>query len=416
MTIKTPSAPLNHVGINEKAAKMARGGHPWVFSGAILELDENLSAGDIVDVVDEGKEFVGTGFYDGDKSLPLRVLCKEDLEEFRNTGLKRRLTEAFEIRQPFFSRKATTAFRLIHGENDHLPGLVVDKYAGVYVVKLYSAGWRFFLDEIVGSLTELPECESVILRHGSSKAMEILRDSELPNGMVLYGKKVDEPVVFKENGHLIEADLLKGQKTGFFLDQRDNRKRVEKLAIEKDVLNLFSFNGGFSLYAARGGALSVTDVDASQTALDQANRNFELNAHIKKMQGCEHHTICGDAFGVMEKMVDEGRTFGMVIVDPPSFAQKKTDVSPALKAYAKLMRFACRLLIPDGILVMASCSSRVKSKKFIELLRETAKKNNFDFRPFLQTGHPADHPIGFRDGEYLKCVFAKISKSNDEKR
>jgi 23S rRNA (cytosine1962-C5)-methyltransferase len=225
----------------------------------------------------------------------------------------------------------------------------------------------------------------------------------LSDGSVLAGKPVDGWVQFRENGLLFATDVVQGQKTGFFLDQRDNRARVEELAQGKSVLNVFAYTGGFSLYAARGGATQVASLDLSEPALQTAVHNFALN-HITT----PHELLPGDAFQLLSELVKDGRSFDMVIIDPPSFAKKQSEVAGALSAYGRLVQLGLKVLQPGGTLVMASCSSRVEADEFFTLVERKARESGRPLHSIERTGHALDHPVSFKEGAYLKCLFAVV--------
>jgi 23S rRNA (cytosine1962-C5)-methyltransferase len=216
---------------------------------------------------------------------------------------------------------------------------------------------------------------------------------------------VNQRVTFLETGLRFEADVVKGQKTGFFLDQRENRRRVEALAAGRDALNAFSFSGGFSLYAARGGARSVTDLDISAHALESARRNFALNQDSAAVAHCRHELIQADAFEWLER--NTARQFDLIVLDPPSLARRETDRAGAIQAYARLAANGIRALQPAGILVAASCSAHVSSAEFFGTVRDAARKSGRKLVEIETTGHPPDHPATFKEAEYLKCIYLK---------
>ncbi|MFT5130064.1 MAG: 23S rRNA (cytosine1962-C5)-methyltransferase, partial [Rhodothermales bacterium] len=221
-------------------------------------------------------------------------------------------------------------------------------------------------------------------------------------GMILCGEPLDGPVIFHENGIAFEAEPVCGQKTGFFLDQRDNRARVGQLAKGLDVLNVFAYTGGFSLYAARGGATSVTCLDISKPALAAGERNFALND-----ENTPHECIAADAFDGLAEFALEGRKFGMVILDPPSFARSQREIERALKAYRRLAGLGLAVLARGGVLVAASCSARVSADDFFATVHSAAAGAKRPLQEIERTSHAMDHPIGFPEGAYLKCVFAR---------
>jgi 23S rRNA (cytosine1962-C5)-methyltransferase len=210
-------------------------------------------------------------------------------------------------------------------------------------------------------------------------------------------------VVFLEHGLSFMAHVLKGHKTGYFLDHRANRKRVGEFARGKTVLDVFAYAGGFSVHALAGGASEVTSVDVSRQALELAQRNAHLNPYTG-----EHLTICGDAFEVLRTLGDENRLFDVVVIDPPSFAKRASEVSGAELAYKRLVRMGKVLVAPGGVLVMASCSSRIKKEQFFDLVEEELQKGSRVFQLESSWGHDIDHPVGFPEGAYLKCGFWKV--------
>lgn len=220
---------------------------------------------------------------------------------------------------------------------------------------------------------------------------------------MLHGLPPGEPVVFRENGLCFEADVLRGQKTGFFLDQRDNRARVGELVKGRTVLNTFSYSGGFAVYAARGGATRVTDIDVSEHALAAARRNFLLNAKVTS--GCAHEGAKADVFDWLKDRQDR---FGVVVLDPPSFAKKESERARAIEAYVRLARLGIARVEPGGFLVAASCSAHVSPEEFFGAIRSAAKKSGRKFTEWQTTGHAADHPAKFSEAAYLKCIYLQL--------
>jgi 23S rRNA (cytosine1962-C5)-methyltransferase len=228
----------------------------------------------------------------------------------------------------------------------------------------------------------------------------------LYDGLILNGEALNGPILFQENGLTFEADPVSGHKTGFYLDQRDNRARVESLSAGKSVLNVFAYNGGFSVYAARGGASNVVSVDLNEAALEAAKRNFFHNLHFSNVATAQHDIIAGDAFEILETMAKEKQLFDIVILDPPMFAHNQNQIDSALIAYRKLTQIGLAVLRPGGTLVQASCSSRVDADQFFETILQTAAVSGRPLVELERTGHAVDHPIGFPEGAYLKCLFA----------
>jgi 23S rRNA (cytosine1962-C5)-methyltransferase len=230
----------------------------------------------------------------------------------------------------------------------------------------------------------------------------------MADGQVLIGRPLSSPVVFLETGLRFEAEVLRGQKTGFFLDQRENRRRVEGLAAGRHVLNVFSFAGGFSLYAARGGARSVTDLDISPHALQAAHRNFALNRLNPQIDACPHHTIQADAFDWIEASTSPD--YDLIILDPPSLAKREAERARALQAYRRLTSGAVRRLRKDGILVASSCSAHVSAQEFFDAVGQAVRTAGRGFSELSTTRHPADHPATFPEAEYLKSIYLRLSQ------
>jgi 23S rRNA (cytosine1962-C5)-methyltransferase len=245
-----------------------------------------------------------------------------------------------------------------------------------------------------------------VLRFGRAMLQRSADLFGLHDGVILQGLDLDGPLVFLENGLRFESDPVNGHKTGFYLDQRDNRARLEKQVQGKTVLNVFAYTGAFSVYAARGGARHITSIDTSAPALQAARRNLDLNRQVPPVSGASHRAIVGDAFEELEGLGTAGRLFDVVIVDPPSFARRQSQVARALAAYRRLTRLSLGVLRKGGMLVQASCSSRVDAAAFFGALNQAAVRENRPLLEIERTGHPIDHPVRFKEGAYLKCLFA----------
>ncbi|MCE7983246.1 MAG: class I SAM-dependent rRNA methyltransferase [Caldilinea sp. CFX5] len=391
--------------VNREAERAIRNGHPWLFENSIERQSHEGKPGDLAVVFDQKRRFLAIGLYDPTSPLRLRVLQQGTQATIDQPWFLAQVTKAAQRRAPLLTGR-TTGYRLVHGENDGLPGLVVDRYDQTLVIKLYTAGWVPHLPDLLAGLATVQPTERIVLRMSRAlqKAPEYLYG--LTDGMILTGPPLHGPVVFLENGLRFEADPIHGQKTGFFLDQRDNRARVEGLAAGKRVLNVFAYNGGFSLYAARGGAPLVASLDISRPALQAAERNFALNQDVLTVAATTHQLLVGDAFSLLAEMASNRRTFDLVIIDPPAFAKQQSEVERALAAYAQLTRLGLGVLSPGGTIVLASCSSRVSTDAFVNATTSAAASQDRPLRAFAQTAHALDHPIGFPEGAYLKCLFA----------
>jgi 23S rRNA (cytosine1962-C5)-methyltransferase len=304
--------------------------------------------------------------------------------------------------------RMTTGYRLVNGENDGLPGLVIDRYASTQVIKLYTQAWIPHLKNILPALALVSQANRSILRFSRSVIQQQGPIATLKDGMLLDGPPLDGPILFQENGLVFEADPINGQKTGFFLDQRDNRTRVECLTAGKSVLNLFAYTGGFSVYAARGGAREVVSVDISGPALEASIHNMAYNTHNPAVAAASHTTIAADVFEVLSQIRETKQRFDLIVIDPPMFAQNQAQVAAALSAYRKLTQMGIGVLRPGGTLVQASCSSRITPDSFFQTLHQAARDVGRRLIEIERTGHASDHPVRFKEGAYLKCLFAVV--------
>ena len=394
-----PSEKRLAIHVIPAAERALRGGHPWLFDQAIRKQSHEGQPGDLAVIFDSKRRFLAVGLYDPDSPIRVRVLQHRQQATIDAGWFKAKLEAAAALRQPLQAQN-TDGYRLVHGENDSLPGLVVDRYARTLVMKLYTAAWLPHLRDVITGLQSVQPFERLILRAS--------RNTGLHDGQILMGDALEGPVTFQENGLKFAADVLHGHKTGFFFDQRENRAQVRKLADGRRVLDVFAYSGGFSVYAAAGGALSVTSLDASAPALEAAAANFALNQDNPQVAAAQHSIMVADAFAGLEQLAGDGQTFDMVIVDPPSFAKSASEIDGALAAYARLTRLALAVVAEGGVLVMASCSSRVKAADFFDTVTHTIRENDKMFIEMGRSGHALDHPVTFPEGEYLKCLFASV--------
>jgi 23S rRNA (cytosine1962-C5)-methyltransferase len=403
--IPGPSDRRIAVRVAPEAERALRHGHPWLFDQAIRRQSREGLAGDLAVIFDRKRDFLAVGLYDPHSTIRVRILHRGKPTRIDRDWFRAKLAAAAQVRVPLLDG-TTTGYRLVHGENDGLPGLVIDRYEQTLVLKLYTSAWLPHLRDVLPALVDVVPAERLVLRLGRAMLEQPQELYGLRDGMLLCGPDLDGPLLFRENGLRFEVDPVRGQKTGFFLDQRDNRARVERLATGKDVLNVFAYTGGFSVYAARGGARSVVSVDVSAAALEAAARNMVHNAHIPAVATAAHEMVADDAFEVLARLGEACRHFDLVIIDPPAFAQKQDQVVQALSAYGRLTRLGLGVLRPGGTLVQASCSSRVDAEAFFEAIHHAAMQVGRPLREIERTGHPLDHPVAFKEGVYLKCLFA----------
>jgi len=400
-----PAAPNRlRLRITATAESIVRSGHPWLFADSIHESNRVGQTGELAVIFDRKDKFLAIGLFDAESPIRVRILHAGKPQTIDTAWWQERLAQAQARRDGLFDAQ-TTGYRLIHGESDGWPGLVLDRYDSTLVLKLYTAAWLLRLDEILMLIKEKISCVRIVLRLSRNIQASAEKQFKLKDGQILFGTAHDGPVIFSENGVRFEAEVLRGQKTGFFLDQRENRREVESLAAGRRVLNAFSFSGGFSVYAARGGATSVTDLDISAHALESAKRNFALNRNFPTVDACRHETVQADAFEWIEKAAAK---FDLVVLDPPSLAKRAVEREGAIRAYERSNSLGIKLLARDGILVAGSCSAHVPSAEFFDAVRRAAGKSGRKLVELKTMLHPADHPAGFKEAEYLKVIYLKV--------
>ena len=395
--------------ITAAAETAVRSGHPWVFCDSVRELNRIGQTGELAVIYDRKDSFLAVGLFDPDSPIRVRILHAGKPQTINRAWWQARLAQALARRRDLFDAQ-TTGYRLIHGESDGWPGLVLDRYNTTLVLKLYTAAWLPRLDETLALIRENVSGERIVLRLSRNIQTAAEKQYQLDDGKIVFsqpaGSETGAPVIFLESGLCFEADVLRGQKTGFFLDQRENRREVETLARGRRVLNAFSYSGGFSVYAARGGATGVTDLDISAHALAAAQRNFALNQNVPGVVACHHETAQGDAF---DWLAASTAKFDLVVLDPPSLAKRGTECEGALRAYERLATLGIARLAPGGILVACSCSARVPAEDFFQVVRRAAAKSGRKFSELKTLRHPPDHPATFKEAEYLKVIYLKFA-------
>lgn len=379
-----------------------RAGHPWIFRESIREQNRQGETGELAVAYDRRDRFLAIGLYDASSPIALRVLHQGSPATLdRDWWVQQALVARSHREGPVF-RPGTDGGRWLQGESEGFPGLVADRYADTLVVKLYTAGWLAHWETIESVLREVFTPKHLVLRLSRNIQAEAARQWGQRESFL--GEPGPEVVVFQEHGLRLEAAVRHGQKTGFFLDQRENRARVGEMAAGRDVLNAFSFSGGFSLHAARGGARSVTDLDISAHALESGARNFALNTHLPPVAASRRETVRADAFEWLAEAPAE-RTYDLIVVDPPSLAKRESEREGALAAYERLTWLALRRLRPGGRLVAASCSAHVDAGTFFAVVRGTARREcGTQWRECWTSEHPADHPAAFAEARYLKAL------------
>ncbi len=347
--------------------RSVRSNHPWIFTDSIEKINKEGISGDIAIIFSHSKnKAIGVGLYDPDSPIRIKMVHFDGGATLNKAFFSEKIKKAYALRVPLLRTK-TNSYRLLFGENDGFPGCIADVYANVLVVKLYSKIWIPYLKDIIDSLIAVSGVETVVIR--LSRKLQQDTSVTLEDGCVIYGSLDNQTIVFKEHGISFSANVIKGHKTGYFLDHRENRRRVGALSAQKTVLDVFSYAGGFSVHALANGAKQVTSLDISSQALDLAKANGLLNKHKGS-----HKTITGDAFAEMQTLIDKGTRFDIVVIDPPSFAKSKKEMVIAKKKYKQLAALGEKLTAKKGILVLASCSSRVGAEDFFKINTTTLDK------------------------------------------
>jgi 23S rRNA (cytosine1962-C5)-methyltransferase len=381
-------------------------GHPWLFSGGISQAPK-ADPGSLVDLLDVDGKFVARGYYNPNCDIAVRVLATDCTVEIDTTFFERAVKNAITLRDQAIDRTNTNVFRLVNAEGDLLPGFIVDYYDGVLVVQSHTAGGDKLLPLFLEALKTVIKPKAIVLRNDANVRRR--EGLEIEPALLVHGDLQGELLV-KENGLDFVVDPLQGQKTGFFTDQRDKRVTLQKycsnLPTESTLANCFSYTGSFSVYAnAANRTLLTTNVDESEPALNQARRNFAVN----NLDAQPHEFIHADAFAWMESQASAGRTFDIVIVDPPAFAKSHKDKQKAFKAYKRMDKLALSILKPGGILVTCSCSGSVSLNEFEEALKEAGQEANCSVQVLETFRHGADHPVLAMTPEstYLKVLFCR---------
>ena len=373
--------------------------HPWIFSGAVAQVDGNPGSGETIDIFDSKGNFLAKAAYSPQSNIRARTWTWLD-EPVDADLLRRRLDTAIRRRSTFVN---TDAYRLVHAESDGLPGLIVDRYGEVLVMQILAAGTEYWKETLADLLVELTGIKDIYERSDADvRALEGLE----PHSGILRGTP-PEKLVIQEYGLKFNVDIAHGHKTGFYLDQSESRHLIGQLAKERDVLNCFCYTGGFSIHAVAGGAKSVTSIDSSGNALMLGAENAQLNDQPAQI----HEWIEGDVFKELRTFRDSRRDFDMIILDPPKFAPTKFQVEKAARGYKDINLLAFKLLRPGGILVTFSCSGGVDAYLFQKIVAGAALDAGVDAQIVKELRQGADHPIAlnFPEGAYLKGMICRIA-------
>jgi 23S rRNA (cytosine1962-C5)-methyltransferase len=379
--------------------------HPWVYSNAIERVDGKIYPGATVQVLAHDGKFVAKGLYSPTSQIRVRVLTWDEAKTIDHAFFKERISKALAQRAQWI--KNTNAIRLIFGESDGLPGLVVDQYADTLVCQFLFVGMEHWKEAIVQALVQQTACKTVVER---SDAAVRAREGLEPHIGALFGEMPEAPINVNECGVLYSVDVVHGHKTGFYIDQRDSRHLLSELSKDKEVLNMFCYTGGFSLAALKGGAKHVTSVDSSGEALAMAQRQMLLNGFDESRATW----IDSDAFAVLTQLRKEEKQFDIVVLDPPKFAPSSHHLDKALRAYKEINRAGMQLLKPGGLLFTFSCSGAVDSALFERTIAMASAEamahsgnTSMDFRLMQRLSSGADHPLltSFPEGDYLKGLL-----------
>ena len=390
---------MNSLILNPGREKSLQHRHPWIFTGAVERIKGEPQSGETVAVRDTHGAFLALAAYSPKSQILGRVWSYRENETVDEAFLRARLARAIGLRQEL--AKTTDGMRLVHGESDGLPGLVVDRYGDTLVMQVLSAGMERWRGALVDLLVELTGCANLYERSDAE-----VRDLEgLPARSGILRGKLPAPLIIREHGLKFYVDVEKGQKTGFYLDQRDNRRRVGELANDKDVLNCFCYSGGFSLSALQGGARSVLSVDSSAEALALARENLTLN----NLAADRAEWLEADVFKSLRLMRDQGKSFDLIVLDPPKFAPTAHHAANAARAYKDINLWALKLLRPGGLLATFSCSGGVTADLFQKILAGAAMDANVTAQIVGRFAADADHPavLNFPEGEYLKGLLLR---------
>ncbi|MEI8185779.1 MAG: class I SAM-dependent rRNA methyltransferase [Chlorobiaceae bacterium] len=377
-------------------------GHLWVFSNELANIPRDIASGETVKLFTHDQKFLGTGFYNPHSLISVRLLSHKD-EQPDHDFFKKKFFEALQLREIIYKNEETDAYRLVHGESDGLPGLIVDRFNKAIVLQAFSAGMDIHLPLICDVLQEMLSPTVIIVRNESP-----LRELE---GLTLYkdvirGERSEAVQTIHDSGITYEVNLFEGQKTGFFLDQRENRKIIRKFAENAEVLDVFTNDGGFALNALYGGARSAILVDASKEALQRSDRNAQLNKFR------EYSLVAADAFDTLDQMVESKESFNLVILDPPSFTKSRKNLPGALKAYKRLNKLGLQLVKTGGFLATASCSHHVSEEDFLQSVHQAALSSGCQLRLIHKNSQPYDHPVllAMPETSYLKFACFYITR------
>jgi len=395
--------PTGAVRLVKGREKPVKNRHPWLFSGAISGIEGQPGDGDIVDVMDQQGQFLARGYYNSHSQIAVRLLTWNPDEEINADFFQEAIAHSVARRQALAADARTDAYRLVHAESDLLPGLIVDRYNGYLVTQFLTLGIDRWKREIVACLADMLLSEGIYERSD----VDVREKEGLPPVVgALWGGTPPDRVEIRENGHRFAVDIKAGQKTGFYLDQRDNRVRVAAYCGNREVLNAFSYTGAFAVYAAAGGAKRIVNVDSSAEALEIARDNMALNGLADR----DSEYVIGDVFAILRRYRERGQRFDLIILDPPKFAYTRSQVEAACRGYKDINWLAMQLLRPNGILCTFSCSGLVSADLFQKVIFGASVDAGRDVQILEKLSQATDHPVllSFPEGEYLKGLICRV--------
>lgn len=401
MTLSTDTAA--RLVLKPRKARPFFGRHPWVLDSAIDRVEGEPADGDVVELISDRGQWIARGLFNSQSRIRVRLYTWHENEPLDDAFWRRRIEAALALRSTLFGHDREAAVRLIFSEGDGLSGLVVDRYADYLVVQVSALGMSMRLDRLIPILADIVQPHGILMRQDHDTAK--LEGLPPAADEVAWGEPPEGPVFITEHGLRYGVDLSTGQKTGFFIDQRENRRVAASYVHGRHVLDLFCYSGAFSLCASRlGGAADVLAIDSSPKAIALGKANAVLNEVVNVRFECD------DAFRSLESLAEAGRRFGAIVLDPPKFARRRQAVEEALRAYHKLNRLAVDLLEPGGVLVTCSCSGYVSREDFLHVLAEVAARSGREIQVLEQRGAAADHPISATclESEYLKCFICRV--------
>jgi len=416
---------MSTVVLKKGRAKPVLRRHPWIFSGAIHHTENDPQSGDIVDVLDAGHNWLARGYFNEASQIRVRILTWDQTQNMTQAFWERRLARAISARRalglggPGPPDSATTAYRIVHAESDYLPGLIVDRYGNWLAIQFLTLGMDRRRTELIDALLTVLERERIRGIYERSDVAVREKEGLAQRTGVLWGEEPPETIEIQENGHRFLVDLRAGHKTGFYLDQRDNRARLVHHCGEAEVLDAFAFTGGFAVYAAAGGACRVTLVDSSRSSLEMARRNVAINSSAAadrvrnpSLLGSKgvFDYVEGDVFQVLRHFRSESRRFDVVILDPPKLAHSRGEVERASRAYKDVNLLALDLLRSGGVLFTFSCSGRVSADLFQKIVFGAVADSGRKAQIIGSMTQGPDHPVAltFPEGAYLKGLICRV--------